>query len=209
MKFFDHEKTASHLWSYMQEDHSRVNQLVKDYLFGQELTPHRYQAYLKRLVEFYTPMEAALLSVSGLERLGLSVEARAKLPWLISDLLHVGGMIQDFGPMKAPLLDTAQALGVLYVLEGATIGGQKTAQKLRTLGRSETAFFTGYGSHTREMWQSYTWVLEAFVGQHPDLLKQVEQGVAQTLHSFEAFVFEKGGYQFQYSHGDAALHQVS
>ncbi len=50
-----------------------------------------------------------------------------------------------------------EALGCLYVLEGATLGGQVIVRRLRDLPREAllSAFFTSYGQDVGAMWQAY------------------------------------------------------
>jgi heme oxygenase len=57
-------------------------------------------------------------------------------------------------------LTPSHALGILYVLEGATLGGQVIGRNLSAvlkLGATNgAAFFAGYGDETRAMWKRFS-----------------------------------------------------
>ncbi len=90
---------------------------------------------------------------------------RIKLPLLSADLraLGVGSDAQEQLPVcrDLPVCDgLAAALGCLYVLEGASLGGQVISRhfnhSLNLNAHNGTAFFTGYGAATGPMWQAFT-----------------------------------------------------
>jgi heme oxygenase len=58
--------------------------------------------------------------------------------------------------------NTAEALGMMYVLEGSTLGGRFILQALteRGVDVSELAFLDPYGARTGERWRSFLGILE-------------------------------------------------
>lgn len=56
----------------------------------------------------------------------------------------------------------AEALGMLYVLEGSTLGGRFILQRLSELGAdvSDLAFLDPYGGRTGERWRGFLGILE-------------------------------------------------
>lgn len=90
---------------------------------------------------------------------------RRKQCWLEADLAFLGDPPPDDaspGEARFPeIARRAELIGVLYVIEGSTLGGQHIARALeRHLGLTPDAgarFFSGYGPATPAMW-------EAFVG---------------------------------------------
>jgi len=56
----------------------------------------------------------------------------------------------------------AEALGMMYVLEGSTLGGRFILQRLSELGSdvSDLAFLDPYGAETGRRWRSFLLVLE-------------------------------------------------
>ena len=92
------------------------------------------------------------------------IHRRAKLPWLEKDLsaLGIDGDAREQLPVcgELPPCDSlAEALGCLYVLEGASLGGQVISQhfqhSLALEANNGLAFFTSYGQETRTMWQTF------------------------------------------------------
>ena len=127
-----------------------------------------YRDLLERLHGFYDPLEERLApwaeTVPGLE-----FRARRKTPLLVADLHALAG---HPGPVASalPAVDTpARALGVIYVLEGATLGGKLIArdarQRLGVTPETGAAFFAAYGSAAAARWRAFGTVVEAA---HPD-----------------------------------------
>lgn len=78
----------------------------------------------------------------------------------------------DVAPVRMPVpptprLECAAALGALYVLEGASLGGRviarHVADALALTPDTGLAFFCGYGDATGEMWRRFGAALEAWV----------------------------------------------
>ena len=91
---------------------------------------------------------------------------RRKVPKLLADLEFLGYEAADRLPMcrSLPPLDSVPGiLGSLYVVEGATLGGQLISRHLeRTLGLREGrgyAFFSSYGPQVGSRWRSFRDVL--------------------------------------------------
>ena len=67
--------------------------------------------------------------------------------------------------MTCPVTDTASALGCMYVIEGATLGGKiilkHIADRLELDEHSGAAFFHGFGTTTGSQWKAF---LEIFSG---------------------------------------------
>ena len=78
-------------------------------------------------------------------------------------------------------------LGLLYVLEGSTLGGQFIAQHLQlTYGYTRSTgsdFYSGYGEQTTTHWQSFITYLNSFSDQ-PDL---AIQAIDTAILSFACF----------------------
>lgn len=125
------------------------------------------QALYTRLIEayygFYRPLEAMLFQMA-MTIPDLDWLIRSKTPSLEADLYALG---LDAEAIKAiPLCrfslqirSAADVLGVLYVLEGATLGGQSMRNGLYArLGIDEHQggrFFAVYGTSTLVMWRGF------------------------------------------------------
>ena len=134
-----------------------------------------YQRLLTRFYGFYEPLEARLGACHEVS--SLAFETRRKTPWLERDLLQLGlnraQLAQLPRCVNLPTLETtAQTLGCLYVLEGATLGGQFIARLLKQQLSLEVAngaaFFNGYGGATGAQWKAFGAVVNAWAEQHGD-----------------------------------------
>ncbi|MBX8512607.1 biliverdin-producing heme oxygenase [Pseudomonas cichorii] len=123
--------------------------------------------YYLRLIQayhgFYRPLESALLA-SGLMPAELAAPERVKTPALVQDLRALGMTDQAIDELaqckQLPVIDSPGAcLGVLYVLEGATLGGQILRREIhKRLGLDEhtgAAFLNVYGSATGMRWKAF------------------------------------------------------
>jgi heme oxygenase len=112
---------------------------------------------------FYAALEAPLRS--GLFKMALSdYETRRKLPLLTEDLIALGSSaIAVTSLPRCEALpdceDSAAALGCLYVMEGATLGGRTLLPLVeKQLGCGATrgaAFLASYGDQIGEMWRRF------------------------------------------------------
>ncbi len=131
--------------------------------FSEYLDADWFRRLLQAYYGFYGPMEAALYDCELIPD-GYDTELRVKTPTLLSDLLALGlndMAINDLPRCtQLPLLDTpAACLGALYVLEGATLGGQvlrrEMAQRLDLDADNGGAFLNVYGPETGRRWKDF------------------------------------------------------
>ncbi|MFJ4145243.1 biliverdin-producing heme oxygenase [Pseudomonas sp. NPDC089734] len=133
-------------------------------------------AYFLRLLQayhgFYRPLEAALLT-SGLVPPALAQAERIKTPALLTDLQALGMTEPDIDSLvqcpQLPVIDSPGAcLGVMYVLEGATLGGQVLRREIhKRLGLDEhsgASFLNVYGSATGPRWKAFLEYLDCVSG---------------------------------------------
>lgn len=130
-----------------------------------------YRSVLARFYGFYAPVEAALSSVEGLSLALGDLAARWKTGLIARDLATLGLSARELPALPRcadipALPDVAHAFGCLYVLEGATLGGQIIARQIvRALGVAADcggAFFCGYNQETGLMWRSFGAGLAAY-----------------------------------------------
>jgi heme oxygenase len=118
-----------------------------------------YARYLGRLLGFYEPLEP-LLDRFLRELPGLDLESRRKAPLLQTDLAWLGVDARLLPRCEElPSVSTrACALGVLYVIEGATLGGRVQLSRLgEPLGVSRAggaAYLGCYGNDVDAQWQA-------------------------------------------------------
>lgn len=117
-----------------------------------------YAAVLKMIYGFYAPLEQGIESYISSES-SIELPQRRKASKALDDLCFIG----DAGDVaiceEIPAIQSFhQALGVLYVLEGSTLGGTVLSRMIRNqieIADSGLSFFLGYGEHTMVMWEKF------------------------------------------------------
>jgi heme oxygenase (biliverdin-IX-beta and delta-forming) len=151
-----------------------------------------YRLLLARLLGLYAPLERDLARVDW-AAVGIEFGPRRKVDWLLADLRALALTPEQIDALPAcePALGLpapAAAVGCLYVLEGATFGGQVMTATIRTTLGIERAtggsFHAGYGASTRAMWRSYCDAANRFCGEDP---AKVAGALATASATFEAF----------------------
>lgn len=125
------------------------------------LSVESYVRLLELLYGYYEPVERRLQTISELSQLVPDLDRRRKVPLLVFDL-HYWKRDERRLPLcsSIPMIfDRLDALGSLYVLEGATLGGQVLSRwfqnELGITADTGGAFFHGYGSGTTSMWRAF------------------------------------------------------
>jgi heme oxygenase len=166
--------------------HDRIERALP--FFDSSLTRAHYLCVLQAFYGFYAPLEPLCALVAGPTAAALELETRTKVPLLAADLAVLGhspGDIEALPSCRAlPTVRLAsQAVGVFYVLEGATLGGAIIARRLRDVlgidAASGAAFFTCYGDRMREMWMRFA----AHVDRDPGL--DLDTAIAAAIQTFE------------------------
>jgi heme oxygenase len=119
------------------------------------------------------------------------------VPRLEADLLALGDRDLARIPRceQLPDLDTVpQVLGCLYVIEGATLGGQIiTRHLLANLGltaQAGVAFFAGYGAETGPRWQAFGAMLRGGA-QRWGGEEEIVASANTTFETLESWLFPK------------------
>ena len=122
-----------------------------------------YRELLSRFWGYYAPLEQQLQNETAMywPESEYVWSEREKAPLLAQDLRALGQTAAMYPKCSdlPPLTTPAHVLGCLYVVEGASLGGQIISKHLDSnLGltpESGAAFFHGYGSETGPRWQSF------------------------------------------------------
>jgi len=155
-----------------------------------------YRALLARLYGLYEPLELRLAVVAQASALTLDFATRQKAPLIERDLAALGldreAMARLPRCTRLPALTgPAAAFGCLYVLEGATLGGQFVSRHVaRELGvdhQGGTAFFSSYGEDVGPMWRKFVTALEHFACD-ADRQAVVLRSAHETFAVFEAWL---------------------
>lgn len=150
-----------------------------------------YRRFLCRALGYYRPIETALARFAW-QAAGLDFAPRCKVPMLVADLRALGvdaTALQQLGQCKAlpEPITMAGAFGVMYVLEGATLGGQLMLRMVQTgLGLSPAsgaAFHNGYGRENGLRWRAF----RACAERHLIDAAQCDEAVQMAQQTFETY----------------------
>ena len=167
-----------------------------------DLARSEYVAVLGRLLGLHTAAEAALAPwARALTAYGVVLGERIKAPLLRRDLAALGcPAVPADSTCPAPVVEApslAHAFGVLYVLEGSTLGGQLLRRQVEAalhLGpETGLAFLGAYGADVGPMWRAYVHALDRFdvalaPGARPGAHANVLAGARATFVAFERWV---------------------
>lgn len=142
--------------------HLRLEKSVD--LLNNALDLKSYQDLLRKFYGFYAPLESQLLRIIKEKNIDFRFEPRLKLPLLKYDLQILNGGDFEINRLEIcgdlPHIETfAQSLGCLYVVEGATLGGQIIGRHLREYlnltPENGAAFFNSYSGEVGRMWKEF------------------------------------------------------
>ena len=155
-----------------------------------------YKSLLKQFYGFYRPLEMHLGSVMCPPGFLANFTARRKTPLLEKDLLFLDLPERELRALpqcqKLPTVESeAQAFGCLYVLEGATLGGQiiskYIAEKLGYESERGATFFMSYGAEVRAMWCAFCQALREYATAH-DADDEVVAAAVDTFDKFDQWL---------------------
>lgn len=139
-------------------------------LLQEDLTRDEYIRLLARMYSIYEPLEAALRTTKGIKGWLPDYDKRWKTESLRQDLKSLDAEI----PAKntpIQIYTFPEAVGMLYVLEGSTLGARVIAQSLRKrdfINQDQLTFFTHYGDQSGSYWQRFLAALENIQPQDHD-----------------------------------------
>ena len=159
-------------------------------LLRKDFSQADYLELLKSFYGFYLPLEKSLEKIS----LPISIQARRKVPQLIHDLLKLGMKEEEI--QKLPicqnlpeLMTPAQCMGVIYVMEGSTLGGLVLTKHFeRNLSLSEFLFFAGYGENTLPMWKQFQQELTTFFSDDVERGEKIISSARSTFNKLQTWL---------------------
>lgn len=158
----------------------------------------QYKFVLKTFYGFYYPLEEKIYSLEDVNNLELSLEKRRKTRLLVKDMKALGITEAEIDSIslceKLPTLNSAaQALGCMYVVEGATLGGQFIAKKLHEIfdlnKDNGCAFFNSYNEELRPLWTEFCDVLNKYAD-YTQIEDPIVESSINTYHSFNDWLFQ-------------------
>jgi heme oxygenase len=151
-----------------------------------------YLTWLVRFFGLYGPLERLLTVFSDWEAFSFTFPSPSHGACLAGDLTALGVDPDELPRIASHLLPDlssfAHAVGTLYVLEGATLGGRLILRDLETrLGASiagATRFFGGRGEAVGPRWQNFRAALDRFGCRQPELRADVVIGAERAFRAF-------------------------
>ena len=149
--------------------HKQLNQQpLLAALLGKELTLADYQQLLGTYYSLYHQLEVAIKLYISQQPIAFDYQPRYKTTLLLNDLSywHITPEPLRCQIDLPEITSLGQLLGILYVLEGSTLGANFIAQHLKlSYGYTRSTgsdFFSGYGEQTQSHWQSFICYINSF-----------------------------------------------
>jgi heme oxygenase len=156
-----------------------------------------YSKYLQRLLALHTDIENQLQHFTEWDEFGIDITKRLRSNLLQQDLASLQG--HDTDNYSPPVFNLQWsfpvAVGVLYVLEGSTMGGQVLVQRLSHLcgidGMPSVRYFNAYGNQTMISWKYYCSFLDDFESHFPESVEEVITAACETFTLMHKVLDEK------------------
>ncbi len=154
-----------------------------------------YKNVLKRFYGFYQPLENKISSLEDWATNDFNLKNRDKSAFLLEDMKYLNISDQEIAALEVceqsqlpDISNMAQALGCMYVLEGATLGGQIVSKKLNEIFGFEqgkgSSFFNSYGTNVRPMWKEFGDFINNYSEKNKDDDNEIVNSSDQTYHKF-------------------------
>ncbi|WP_031530703.1 biliverdin-producing heme oxygenase [Dyadobacter crusticola] len=154
------------------------NQLSKT-LLDPAVTLSDYQAYLSKIYGITLACELQIFPI--LNNVLPDKNNRYKSALIVKDLSRTGmsdDQIRDLPIHQFDCSGISEAMGVMYVMEGSTLGGKiiykHVHDKLGLDPESGAAYFWGYGDQTGTMWKAFVSVLAQYATRNNDSATIIE-----------------------------------
>ncbi len=149
--------------------HKQLNQQpLLAALLGKEQPLADYQQLLGTYYSLYHQLEVAIKLYISQQPIAFDYQPRYKTTLLLNDLSywHITPEPLRCQIDLPEITSLGQLLGILYVLEGSTLGANFIAQHLKlSYGYTRSTgsdFFSGYGEQTQSHWQSFICYINSF-----------------------------------------------
>lgn len=165
--------------------HTRLEQIgFIDKILNRSLTKEEYKKLILSNYIFHLSMEEKLQGITGIHQLNI----KWKMPFLEKDKIEVGGFEFKKLEIDFEIKDITEALGCLYVLEGATLGGRVIKKHLEHLS-IPMHYYGCYGEEGGMHWKKFMQNLATFV----DTNEKAERSLSAAKKTFEFCIecFEK------------------
>ena len=179
-----------------QAHHQRLNQhpLLKG-LLSRDLSLGHYQRILSAYADLYQIIEEQIEVYLAQHPTVFDYTQRRKSHWLSEDLGYFApteSAVKFYGTcgFGFPHIDSVgQLFGILYVIEGSTLGGQQIAKALvsyhQLTPERGARFFYGYGNESSSLWEAFLHDLETALQEEIEFVRAAK-AAEQTFEAFLA-----------------------
>lgn len=154
-----------------------------------------YKILLRAYFFLYSSIEEVIGTFLLSNNLDFDYAERIKLPKLIKDLCYfqqdyLKCDLSDISRLTIANIDNSSDLvGLLYVIEGSTLGGQIISRALSDFhGMSEESgacFFNGYGEQSLMRWESFLQFFDSVI-QDNDNFQNAKDTACRTFQTFQS-----------------------
>ena len=163
-------------------DHERLESRAD--LLRRVRTPAGRRAVVQRFWRLHADIEAAVEPwLEGVD--GLDFAGRRRTQRLADDLATLGLEAPGDGPEAPTVGSVSEALGLLYVLEGSTLGGRVIRRSLEAQGSDMhgLSFLDPYGEQSGARWRGFLAVLDGAARTPENVEAAVRGAVAGFRHA--------------------------
>jgi heme oxygenase len=176
--------------------HVRLNRHpLLEQLTSSDYPLERYQQVIRAYFSCYGQIEAAIDEALSHWKIDFDYASRRKQPWLLQDMTWFGISPPAIRRPPAPVLITDEhgVFGVLYTIEGSSLGGRLIAQRLAThfglKAEHGARFFFGYGEMIDAYWNEIVSMLNTRLNQ-PHALSSAIRAANDTFQLIETCLDE-------------------
>lgn len=184
---------SDYLKEHSRKDHDSIESKVD--LVKLATNPNHYLKLLQAFLGFYTNIEKSFLTFEEeFSALNINIAGRLKKNLLINDIKHFGVSDEEIKNLPVSnevpeIKNIHEAMGVLYVLEGSTMGGQIIFKQLLkaeiiTPNSEGGNFFKPYGAATMPMWMSFKESLNRLSTDKNDLVLEKARETFNTMETW-------------------------
>lgn len=164
--------------------HQELEDKLGAILFDPNLDERQYHDILMKFLHAYKQLESAAAQFNLPSELLIE---RSKTGAIEKDIACLGSQYPDHHEKESlqSVENQYEALGVLYVMEGATLGGKYIVNHLHkipwVLEKKCTNFFYSYGDKRGDMWKSFIEIVENETSDNPKHFDLFMIGVNKTF----------------------------
>ncbi|MDD5158952.1 MAG: biliverdin-producing heme oxygenase [Sulfuricurvum sp.] len=160
------------------------------------ITREDYAIYLTKLAAIHQTLEPILIGMREWAHYEINPALRTRFALLKADL---AALEQEIPYTESTVfIDTPPtfetAIGMMYVLEGSTMGGQILSRKLSHMigadGVPCTRYFQAYGENTMRLWGEFCQFLDCFEAKNPLLSDHVILGACAMFLTIQKDMYE-------------------